>query len=217
MGRITCATHKKVHRLTIGSVGFYLVFTTVICSSTTSPERPEGMHLSRLPRCPVCPCLALPMSLLLLAGIAGCGPASSDNAPTLDPRASQGEPTLSQKDPPPRTDLIASATSSAKTSPAPLVSENGNGSLPGKGTAPVGDSPKAASAPSTKPVNPKDALEVPAWFAKDLASPDVDTRLRALDTWVLAAPGGSIDPLILAFENDEERVRARAMELIVQD
>jgi hypothetical protein len=61
------------------------------------------------------------------------------------------------------------------------------------------------------------ALEVPAWFAKDLASSDVDTRLRALDTWMLTASGGSIDPLILAFENDEERVRARAMELIVQD
>jgi len=34
---------------------------------------------------------------------------------------------------------------------------------------------------------------------------------------VLTAPVGSIDPLILAFENDEERVRARAMELIEQD
>ena len=157
------------------------------------------------------------MSLMFLAGMAGCGPASPDNAPTLGLPASKGELSLSQKNPPPRTDLIASATSSAKTSPAPLVSENGNGSLPGEGTAPVGDSPKAAPALSTKPVNPMDALVVPAWFAKDLASPDVDTRLRALDTWVLAAPGGSIDPLILAFENDEERVRARAMELIVQD
>ena len=206
-----------MHRFTIGSVGFYLAYTPVICSSTTSPERPEGMRLSRLPRCPVCPCLALPMSLLLLAGMAGCGPAPSDHAPTLDPRASQSEPLWSQKNQPPRTDLLAPTTSSAKTSPAPLASGNGNGSLPGEGTAPVGDSPRAAPAPSTKPVNPMDALEVPAWFAKDLASPDVDTRLRALDTWVLTAPGGSINPLILAFENDEERVRARAMELIVQD
>ena len=150
--------------------------------------------------CSVCPGLALPMGLLLLAGLASCGPAPSDNASTLDPRASQGEPTLSQKDPPPRTDLIASATSSAKSSPAPLVSENGNGSLPGKGIVSRGDGPHAALASSTKPENPMDALVIPEWFAKDLASPDVDTRLRALDTWVLAAPGGSIDPLILAFE-----------------
>ena len=62
-----------------------------------------------------------------------------------------------------------------------------------------------------------DVLVVPVWIAKDLASPDVDTRLRALEIWMLTAPVGSIDPLILAFENDEERVRARAMELIEQD
>jgi hypothetical protein len=62
-----------------------------------------------------------------------------------------------------------------------------------------------------------DNLVVPAWFTKDLASPDVDTRLRALDNWVLTAPVGSIDPLMLAFANDDNRVRARAMELIEQD
>ena len=176
------------------------------------------MRLSRLSRRPVCPCFALPMSLLLLAGMAGCGAAPSDHASTLDPRASQGEPPVSQKNPPPRTDLIASAPSHAKTSPAPLVSENGNGSLSRKGTAPVGDSPKAAPAPSTKPVNPIDALVIPEWIAKDLASPDIDTRLRALNTWVLTAPVGSIDPLILAYgTDDDERVQARAMELIEQD
>jgi hypothetical protein len=176
------------------------------------------MRLSRPSLRPSCPCLALPMSLLLLAGLAGCGPAPSDNAPTLESHASQGEPPLSQKNPPPRTDLIASATSSAKTSPAPLVSENRSGSLPGKGTVSGGDSPHAAPASSTKPVNPMDVLVVPAWIAKDLASPEVDTRLRALDTWVLTAPVGSIDPLILAYgTDDDERVQARAMELIEQD
>ena len=175
------------------------------------------MRLSRPSLLPVCSCLALPMSLMLLAGLAGCGPASSDNAPTLGPRASLGEPPSSQKNQSPRTDPFASAASTTTASPAPLVSENGTGSLPGNGTAPVGDSPKTTPASSTKPVNPMHVLEVPAWFAKDLASPDVDTRLRALDTWLLTAPGGSINPLILAFENDEERVRARAMELIQQD
>jgi hypothetical protein len=39
-----------------------------------------------------------------------------------------------------------------------------------------------------------------------------------LDTWVLIAPVGSIDPLKLAFvNNDDEQVRTRAMELIKQD
>ena len=175
------------------------------------------MRLSRPSLLPVRPCLALPMSLLLLAGLAGCGPASSENAPTLGPSANQGEPPLSQKNPPPRTDLFASAASSATASPAPLVSKNVNGSLPEKGKVPVGDSHKAEPGTSREPLVPPDALAVPAWIAKDLASPDVDTRLRALETWVLIAPVGSIDPLILASENDEEQVRERAMELIQQD
>jgi hypothetical protein len=206
------AAHDKAHRFTIAS--FYFVFPPVAFPLMRPPERPQGMSLLRRSLFLVCPLLMLPLSLMLLAGLAGCGPAPSDNAPTLDPRASQGEPPLSQNNPPPRTDLIASATSSAKPSPAPLVLENGNGSLPGKGTVSGGDSPPAAPSSSTKPVTP---LVVPAWMAKDLASPDVDTRLRSLETWVLNAPVGSIDPLILAFENDEERVRARAMELIEQD
>ena len=62
-----------------------------------------------------------------------------------------------------------------------------------------------------------DALVVPAWMAKELDSPDVATRLRALDTWAQSAPPGSVDPLILAYEDKDERVRARAMELIEQD
>ena len=63
-----------------------------------------------------------------------------------------------------------------------------------------------------------DALVIPEWIAKDLASPDIDTRLRALNAWMLTAPVGSIDPLILAYgTNDDERVQARAMELIEQD
>lgn len=62
-----------------------------------------------------------------------------------------------------------------------------------------------------------DKLVVPAWITKDLNAQDIGTRLRALDIWVLTAPVGSIDPLILAVENNEERVRTRAMELIEQD
>ena len=153
------------------------------------------------------PRLMLPISLLLLAGLAGCGPASSDNAPTLvGPRASLGELPSTQKIPPTRTDLFASVAKSATESPIPLASENGTGSVSEKGIA-----------PSAKPANPMDDLVVPAWIAKDLASVDVDTRLRALETWVKSAPPGAIDPLILAYEDKDERVRARAMELIEQD
>jgi hypothetical protein len=174
------------------------------------------MRVSRPFLFPVCPCLALHMSLLLLAGLAGCGSGSSDNAPTLGPRASVGEPPSSQKNPPPQTDPFASAANSTTASPGSLASENGTGSVPEKKTDSVGDSTKAAPAPSAEPANPMDALVVPEWMAKDLNSPDVDTRLRALETWVLIAPAGSIDPYVLAFGNDDERVRGRAVELLKQ-
>jgi hypothetical protein len=54
-------------------------------------------------------------------------------------------------------------------------------------------------------------------MAKELDSPDVGARLRALERWVQTAPPGAIDPLILAYENQDERVRARAMELIEEN
>ncbi len=90
-------------------------------------------------------------------------------------------------------------------------------SASGKGTAPVGDSPQAIPVSASKPAAVLEPLVVPAWIAKDLESPDVGTRLRALDKWVQTAPPGADDPLILALDNKDERVRARAMELIEQN
>jgi hypothetical protein len=72
-----------------------------------------------------------------------------------------------------------------------------------------------ASAPKSGEI--LEPLVVPEWIAKDLESPDIGTRLRALDKWVQTAPSGADDPLILALENKDERVRARAMELIEQN
>jgi hypothetical protein len=54
-------------------------------------------------------------------------------------------------------------------------------------------------------------------MAKELDSPDVATRIRALETWAQSAPPGAVDPLIAALDDNDERVPARAMELIDQD
>jgi HEAT repeat protein len=62
-----------------------------------------------------------------------------------------------------------------------------------------------------------DGLVVPEWMAQKLNSPNVRVRLRALETWAQSAPPGAVDPLILAFEDKDERVRARAQQLIEQD
>jgi hypothetical protein len=60
-------------------------------------------------------------------------------------------------------------------------------------------------------------LVVPAWISTELASPDVRVRLTALDRWAQHAPTGSVDPLILALDDEDEQVRARALTLIEQD
>ena len=64
---------------------------------------------------------------------------------------------------------------------------------------------------------PAEPLVVPAWMATALKSPDVHVRLHALDRWVQHAPAGSVDPLLLAMEDEDERVQARALALIEQD
>lgn len=166
-------------------------------------------HLSRLSLRLFYPYRALFLSLMLLAGLDGCGPASSDNAPNLGPRASvNGKPQAEQSSSP-RQDLFTPAAR-----PAPLAQVNQTDAISGGKTGEP--SPSTAPVPSSKPADPMDTLVVPAWMAKDLESPDIGTRLRALETWVQSAPPGSIDPLILAYENKDERVRARAMELIEQ-
>lgn len=54
-------------------------------------------------------------------------------------------------------------------------------------------------------------------MAKDLASQDVQVRLKALDRWGQSAPVGAVDPLLRAMEDADERVQARALALIEQD
>ena len=168
------------------------------------PERPVDMRPSQS-------CLALFLSLTLLAGLAACGPASSDNASNLGSRASVGGPTLSKQGPSPRNDPFSPAAS-----PVPLASGNGTDSASGKGAVVGGNSPQASPV-YTKPADVLEPLVVPAWMAKELDSPDVRVRLRALETWAQSAPLGAVDPLILALEDNDERVQRRAMELIEQD
>lgn len=180
--------------------------------STPSPERSESMPPSRPCLRLRCPHLVLSLSLMLLAGLAGCGPASSDNAPNLGPNASADGPSLSKQGPSPRNNSFTPAAS-----PVPLASVNGTGAKSGMGTLPGGNSRPAVSAPSPNPVGSLDARVVPEWMAKELASPDVNARLRALETWAQSAPSGAVGPLILALNDKDVRVQARAKELIEED
>ena len=162
------------------------------------PERSEEMHPSRS-------CLVMLLSLILLAGLASCGPASSDNAPNLEPRAGVNGP------------AAQSTGQEGKTLIPPMATDNQTGSASGRGTVPGGDSSHAVPVLSSEPGHPIEGLVVPEWMAQKLNSPNVRVRLRALETWAQSAPPGAVDPLILAFEDKDERVRARAQQLIEQD
>ena len=57
----------------------------------------------------------------------------------------------------------------------------------------------------------------PDRIATALQSPDVQVRLRALDAWVQQGRTGSVDPVMLALKDPDERVRTWALQLIEQD
>ena len=159
--------------------------------------------------------LTLVLTLTLFVGLTGCGPASSDNAPDLGSRAGMSGPTRSKHTAPISAAPLTPITRAS--SPAPLAPRNNPDAVAGTDTVPAENSLQAAPVFSTKSAAVVEPLVVPEWMAKDLESPDIGTRLRALDKWVQTAPPGADDPLILALDNKDERVRAKAMELIEQN
>jgi HEAT repeat protein len=61
-----------------------------------------------------------------------------------------------------------------------------------------------------------DHLVLPELIAKELDSPDVSVRLRALDRWTQQGPKASLDPLVIALDDEDEAVRDKAQALIEQ-
>ena len=55
--------------------------------------------------------------------------------------------------------------------------------------------------------------EEPAWLAEARNDPDPKSRLDAIETWA-RNPGESLDPVTHALVDPDERVRARAQELL---
>ncbi len=159
--------------------------------------------------------LVILFSLMVLMGLLGCGQTSPDSTPNLSSRASVGELPVSK--PSPSTGNNSVTPDPSKANPVPLALGKATGGASGKEAGAGEGSSYEVPIPPSKTEDMLGALVVPAWIAKELDSPDVNTRLRALDTWALSAPSGAIDPLIVALEDKDERVQARAMELIEQD
>lgn len=136
--------------------------------------------------------LAWVLGVMALAGPSGCGPAPPGDPANGDSHAALAGPFPAQQAP-----VSSSAPTIPVASPVPLAS----------GLA-SSDHDEARQA---------EPLVVPAWIATALKSPDVRVRLQALDRWRQHAPMGSVDPLLLAMEDEDERVQARALALIEQD
>lgn len=124
------------------------------------------------------------LTLALGAGLFSCGPAPSDHASSLTSPAGVSDAAEVR---------LSSETGSPRTAPAADPAQ----SAPDRG----------ASGTAVEP------LVVPDWMAQSLASPEVQVRLKALDLWAQQGPEAPLDPLVVALDDEDEQVRAKAMEL----
>ena len=145
-----------------------------------SPNRSETLRRPGLS-------LALYMSLILLTGLTGCGPVSSDNAPSLGPRATVVVP------PPTRTAQEDRQISNAGT--LAIVTPDGKT-----------DEPESMPTPLTP--------EIPDSVTKDLDSPYASIRLSALNHWERNELTTPLDPVFEALQDENEAVQAKALEII---
>ena len=132
--------------------------------------------------------LLLVFSLTLLTGFTGCGPPSSDNAPSLAPGLRVGEP-------PP-----ASPAEEDRHISKPA------GSPPAETPNPKTDGPNKVSASI--------APQIPDSVAKDLNSPYASLRLGALNHWEANGATAPLDAVFEALQDENEAVQAKAMEII---
>lgn len=152
-------------------------------------------------------CLAMLLSLMFFAGLAGCGPASSDNTSNVVGPVVRG------------------TGQGGKTVITPISSGNEPGVASAKGTSPGGDNigqgdklAKSAGMPNGE-TDGRDKLPVPGIpeaIAKALDSPDARTRLQALDHWEKKGTKAPLDPLFEALEDENDAVRAKATAIIEQ-
>lgn len=136
--------------------------------------------------------LAWGLGAMALAGPSGCGPAAPG-----DPANGNSHAALSGPSPSQQATVPGSTPTTQAASTRPLDSH-------------------LAPAVHDKE-GPAEPLVMPAWIATALKSPNVQVRLHAVDRWGQQAPTGSVDPLLLAMEDEDERVQARALALIEQD
>lgn len=173
--------------------------------STAPPVRAQNV--------PPSPWLSIGVSLMLLAGLAGCGSASTDNAQTLESRTG------------PRAPAARSTGQGEKAWIPPLPPDSRPGFMSGTGaTAAVGGNLSQGDKLTLKPegmphVEPdgRETLsvpDIPESIAKGLESTDARERLQAMNHWEVPGTKVPLDPLFEAVDDEDEVVRAKATEII---
>lgn len=140
-------------------------------------------------------CKLAVVGLMLLAGLSGCGPAPSDHAPNSESSASLGAPSEWQPVP-----QHSPSVSNNPFAPAAFLASN------------YSPAPAAQEEPAPLP----EYLDLPSWIAQALDAPEVSVRLQALDTWAQQGAQASLDPLVVALDDEDDDVRTKAMEIIEQ-
>jgi len=163
---------------------------------------PSNMRPSPPCLCLPCPRLAWFLGLMLLAGLSGCGPAVSDDALTSKPPASLGASAKSQP--------VLQGTAVPRNGPFTLAAS----------PVPLAVSPAsnyAQAAEQEEPTPLPDHLALPIWIAQALDAPEVSVRLQALDMWAQQGAQAPLDPLVVALDDEDDDVRAKAMAIIEQN
>lgn len=133
---------------------------------------------------------------LNLAGLSGCGSAVSDNASSSESRTSLSAPAKSRP--------VLQGTAVPRNGPFALATSPSSNNMP----APAA---QEALAPMSE------QLVLPTWIAQDLDAPKVSVRLQALDMWARQGAQAPLDPLVVALDDEDDDVRAKAMAIIEQN
>lgn len=150
----------------------------------------------------VFPGLQAAIGVLLLAGLSGCGQASSDPSgwtppdaplkPTITPTSSYQNRVLN-------TETGSSLQSSSPSAPERSTTDT---------------RPRSSAAPETAHPTPTEAPRQ-QWFGEARAHPEVTVRRQALELWA-EQPTQNLDPVTYALVDGDESVRTRAQELYEQ-
>jgi hypothetical protein len=134
-----------------------------------------------------------------LVGLSGCGPAAPDYSPSLESRANPSMPSKSQ----PFTQYVSAPGNGLSTPAASPVT-------------PAASNYTKATA-QEKPAPLPEHLSLPVWIAQALDAPEASVRIQALDTWAQQGAQAPLDPLVVALDDENDYVRAKAMAIIEQN